>query len=163
MKNYLAVFTILALLGVSPAVSVAKTKAPAATTQEAAPQAKVEATDPAAPETKEETKEETKAAETTKKDDSKKTKLGKKRPTFLECDKDADGFLSKEEYIECFPRSQKKFDKVDANNDGKLTRDEIKAYGVAKKEAKTDSATKVAPNAPATEKTTEKTTEKAAQ
>jgi hypothetical protein len=51
---------------------------------------------------------------------------------FAKIDANADGFVSKAEYIdEATARAQERFTKIDTNNDGQLTREEMKA-GTAK-------------------------------
>ena len=53
----------------------------------------------------------------------------KPRPHFEECDKDKDGALNMEEYLACYPRGgQQRFAAIDSNGDGKVTRDEMKAF-----------------------------------
>ena len=54
---------------------------------------------------------------------------GKARAKFENCDKDNSGSLNWDEAHACFPRMTKeKFDAIDANKDGVLTKEEIKAY-----------------------------------
>jgi Ca2+-binding EF-hand superfamily protein len=47
---------------------------------------------------------------------------------FRQADKDGDGALSKAEAEAGMPRLAKHFDAIDANNDGKITQDELSAY-----------------------------------
>ena len=47
---------------------------------------------------------------------------------FRRADKDGDGTLSKAEAEAAMPRLAKDFDAIDANKDGKITQDEIKAH-----------------------------------
>ena len=49
---------------------------------------------------------------------------------FRQADKDGDGTLSKAEAEAGMPRLTKDFDAIDANKDGKLTQEELRAYGV---------------------------------
>lgn len=58
----------------------------------------------------------------------------KKRPTFKECDKDNDKALSLEEFRVCYPKAEKRFAAMDADKDGKVTPDEMKAYRQARKQ-----------------------------
>ena len=48
---------------------------------------------------------------------------------FRQADKDGDGALSKAEADAGMPRLAKNFDAIDANKDGKITQDELRAYG----------------------------------
>jgi hypothetical protein len=58
----------------------------------------------------------------------------KHRPKFAECDAGNKGHLTWDEAKTCFPRmSREKFDAVDANKDGGITREELKAYRAAHK------------------------------
>ena len=60
---------------------------------------------------------------------------GKSRPPkFEECDKDKDGSLTLEEFTACYPRSAEKFAAIDANSDGKVTKDEVKAHRAERKQ-----------------------------
>ena len=62
---------------------------------------------------------------------------GKKRAKFEDCDKDNSGSLNWDEAHACFPRMTKeKFDAIDANKDGVLTKEEIKAYRGAHKKSR---------------------------
>jgi Ca2+-binding EF-hand superfamily protein len=57
-----------------------------------------------------------------------------KRKTFESCDKNNVGSLSFEEAKECYRRmSRAKFDAIDADNDGRITKDELKAHRAARK------------------------------
>lgn len=47
---------------------------------------------------------------------------------FKSADKDGNGSLSKEEAQQGMPQLAKNFDKIDANHDGQVSRDEIKQY-----------------------------------
>lgn len=59
----------------------------------------------------------------------------KKRFNFKDCDTNNDGVISLEEYLACSPRGDKdKFAGMDADKDGKLTREELKAWRDSKKE-----------------------------
>ena len=55
---------------------------------------------------------------------------------FKAADKDGDGALTKEEAQAGMPRLAKNFDQVDANHDGKVTEDEIRAYMKARHDAR---------------------------
>jgi Ca2+-binding EF-hand superfamily protein len=48
---------------------------------------------------------------------------------FRQADKDGDGALSKAEAEAGMPRLAKDFDAIDANKDGKITQEELRAYG----------------------------------
>lgn len=48
---------------------------------------------------------------------------------FRRADKDGDGALSKAEAEAAMPRLAKDFDAIDANKDGKITQEELRAYG----------------------------------
>jgi Ca2+-binding EF-hand superfamily protein len=48
---------------------------------------------------------------------------------FRQADKDGDGSLSKPEAEAGMPRLAKDFDAIDANKDGKITQEELRAYG----------------------------------
>lgn len=57
-----------------------------------------------------------------------------KRPKFEECDKDRDGALNLEEYLACFKRgTEESFAAIDADKDGKLGKDELRAHHEARK------------------------------
>jgi len=67
----------------------------------------------------------------------KRHKPDKPRVKFEDCDKANAGSLSFEEARTCFPRmSKKKFDAIDTNQDGKITKEELKAYHTARKKQK---------------------------
>ena len=55
---------------------------------------------------------------------------------FKAADKDGDGALTKEEAQAGMPRLAKNFDQIDANHDGKVTEDEIRAYMKARHDAR---------------------------
>ena len=58
----------------------------------------------------------------------------KARMKFEDCDKDKAGALTFEQVQECFPRmTRERFDAIDANKDGKITKEEIKAHRPARK------------------------------
>lgn len=62
-------------------------------------------------------------------------KEGKKKPRkFEQCDADGDGVVSREEFLACFPKGQDRFDAMDANKDGKLTKEEWRTYADARRE-----------------------------
>ena len=62
---------------------------------------------------------------------------GKPRPKFEDCDKDKDGALSLEEFTACFPRGgQERFAAIDADKDGKVTREEMKNFKEARMDEK---------------------------
>ena len=64
----------------------------------------------------------------------KRHKSDKPRLKFEDCDKGNTGALTFEEAQTCFPRmSRKKFDAIDTNQDGKITKEELKAYHAARK------------------------------
>ena len=64
----------------------------------------------------------------------KRHKSNKPRLKFEDCDKGNTGALTFEEAQTCFPRmSRKKFDAIDTNQDGKITKEELKAYHAARK------------------------------
>ena len=48
---------------------------------------------------------------------------------FKKADTDGDGALSKAEAEKSMPRLAKDFDAIDTNKDGKLTQDELRAFG----------------------------------
>ena len=52
---------------------------------------------------------------------------------FRHADTDGDGAISRAEAEKNAPRLAKKFDQIDANKDGKLTQDELRAYREAKR------------------------------
>ena len=52
---------------------------------------------------------------------------------FKHADTDGDGAISRAEADKNAPRLAKKFDQIDANKDGKLTQDELRAYREAKR------------------------------
>ena len=57
-----------------------------------------------------------------------------KPPKFEECDKDRDDALNLDEYLACFKRgNEDTFAVIDANKDGKLSRDELRAHHEARK------------------------------
>lgn len=56
-----------------------------------------------------------------------------KRPGFKECDKDGDKALNRAEFTACFPKRAERFDVIDANKDGKVTREEMQAAREAEK------------------------------
>jgi len=71
----------------------------------------------------------------------KRHKPDKPRLKFEDCDKENTGFLTFEEAQTCFPRmSRKKFDAIDTNKDGKITKEELKAYHAARKKQKSGKA-----------------------
>ena len=55
---------------------------------------------------------------------------------FKAADKDSDGALTKEEAQAGLPHLAKNFDQIDANHDGKITEDEIRAYMKARHDAR---------------------------
>ncbi len=55
---------------------------------------------------------------------------------FRHADADGDGAISRAEAEKHAPRLAKKFDQIDANKDGKLTQDELRAYREAKRSRK---------------------------
>ena len=55
---------------------------------------------------------------------------------FKAADKDGDGALTKEEAQAGMPHLAKNFDQIDANHDGKITEDEIRAYMKARHDAR---------------------------
>ncbi len=55
---------------------------------------------------------------------------------FRHADADGDGAISRAEAVKHAPRLAKKFDQIDANKDGKLTQDELRAYREAKRSRK---------------------------
>ena len=60
-----------------------------------------------------------------------------KRMTFEACDKNNVGSLSFDEAKECYPRlSKAKFDAIDADSDGRITKKELKAHRSARKKNK---------------------------
>ena len=59
-----------------------------------------------------------------------------KAPKFEECDKDKDDALTLEEFTACYPHMAEKFAAMDANSDGKVTKDEVKAYRAEHKQEK---------------------------
>ena len=62
---------------------------------------------------------------------------GKARAKFENCDKDNSGSLNWDEAHSCFPRMTKeKFDGIDANKDGAITKEEMKAYRNAHKKSR---------------------------
>ena len=64
----------------------------------------------------------------------KRYKSDKPRLKFEDCDKGNTGALTFEEAQTCFPRmSRGKFDAIDANKDGKITKEELKAHRAAMK------------------------------
>jgi Ca2+-binding EF-hand superfamily protein len=67
----------------------------------------------------------------------KRQKSDKPRLKFEDCDKGNTGALTFEEAQACFPRmSQKRFDAIDTNQDGKITKEELKASYAARKKNK---------------------------
>ena len=67
----------------------------------------------------------------------KRHKPDKPRMKFEDCDKGNTGALTFEEAQTCFPRmSRKKFNAIDTNQDGKITKEELKAYNIARKKNK---------------------------
>jgi len=69
----------------------------------------------------------------------KRHKSDKPRLKFEDCDKNHTGALTFEEAQTCFPRmSRERFDAIDANKDGKITKEEIKAHHAAKKKKRKD-------------------------
>ena len=61
-------------------------------------------------------------------------KSGKPRVKFEDCDKGNKGFLTFEEAQACFPKMKReKFDAIDANKDGRITKEELKVYRAARK------------------------------
>lgn len=74
------------------------------------------------------------AVETAHAYDKKSHKSKRERPSFDRCDKDKDGELSISEFAACYPRlGQERFKDVDANNDGKVSKEEMKAFGEKRK------------------------------
>ena len=64
-------------------------------------------------------------------------KSGKPRITFADCDKGNTGALTFEEAQACWPKmNKKKFNAIDANKDGRITKQEIKAHRAAKRQAR---------------------------
>jgi Ca2+-binding EF-hand superfamily protein len=63
-------------------------------------------------------------------DSGKEAREGKKkRPSFEDCDKKNTGALTLEEFLACHPRGgEKLFTAMDANKDGKVTREEWQAF-----------------------------------
>ena len=55
---------------------------------------------------------------------------------FKHADSDGDGKISRAEAVKNAPRLAKKFDAIDANKDGQLTRDELRAYRETKRSQK---------------------------
>ena len=65
----------------------------------------------------------------------------KNRPRFECCDKDNKGALSLEEFLSCFPRGgEKLFAAMDADKDGKVTREEWQSFREARRAEKTRKA-----------------------
>jgi Ca2+-binding EF-hand superfamily protein len=60
-------------------------------------------------------------------------KQAKAAERFKHADTDGDGAISRAEAEKQAPRLAKKFDEIDANKDGKLTQDELRAYREAKR------------------------------
>ncbi|MCL1939445.1 MAG: EF-hand domain-containing protein [Desulfovibrionaceae bacterium] len=61
----------------------------------------------------------------------------KKRPSFEDCDKNNAGALTLEEFLACHPRGgEKLFAAMDANKDGKVTREEWQAFREARRTEK---------------------------
>ena len=61
----------------------------------------------------------------------------KQHQKFEDCDKRQTGALTFEEAKECFPgMTQKRFEAIDANKDGTITKEELKTYRAARKKAK---------------------------
>lgn len=61
----------------------------------------------------------------------------KPRPKFEDCDKDKDGALNMEEFLTCFPHAgQERFAAIDADKNGKVTREEMKAFKDARRAEK---------------------------
>lgn len=67
----------------------------------------------------------------------KQGKKKKKVPSFEECDKNKDGVLSLEEALACYhPKVSRQFARMDADKDGNISKDELKAYKAARKKAR---------------------------
>lgn len=66
-----------------------------------------------------------------------KGKNKKPRPRFEDCDKDKDSSLSLEEFLACHPKGgEAGFAAIDADRDGKITRDEMVTFFEEKKAQK---------------------------
>lgn len=64
-------------------------------------------------------------------------KAAKAHSKFDDCDKEKVGSLSFDEAKQCFPRITKdKFDAIDANKDGRISKEELKAHRATKKAGK---------------------------
>jgi Ca2+-binding EF-hand superfamily protein len=74
---------------------------------------------------------------------------------FKEADKNGDGMLSREE-AQAMPRIGKDFDAMDANKDGQVTRDEIKAHGKEQVQQRRDKMAKMQEEAAANFKQADK-------
>lgn len=70
-------------------------------------------------------------------ENAKHQKAAKARAKFDDCDKEKVGSLSFDEAKQCFPRiTKEKFDAIDANKDGRISKEELKAHRAAKKAGK---------------------------
>jgi NADH dehydrogenase FAD-containing subunit len=58
------------------------------------------------------------------------------RAAFNRADANHDGFLTREEAQKGMPRVAKNFDRIDTDKDGKVSRDELRAFRVANKGGK---------------------------
>ncbi len=63
---------------------------------------------------------------------------GQKQPrhTFESCDQNKDGFLSREEFLGCWPKGAKKFDAVDKDGNGRISKQDIQKYRAERKAAR---------------------------
>lgn len=71
----------------------------------------------------------------------------KPRHNFETCDTDKDGFLSKEEYLACWPRGAAKFAAIDKDHDGMVSRDDVKTYRAERRAARQAGGTSHKPGA----------------
>jgi len=70
-----------------------------------------------------------------------KGKQHKQHRKFDDCDKEHTGALSFEEAKDCFPRmSKERFDAIDANKDGKITKEELKEFKSSQKKMRNKTA-----------------------